>query len=154
MAVTKTLMKLTERDAVVKVAGSAGSTTVQLTTELKCDNEFIDGTPRVSICGVQWTGSTDSAITIVRNGVKIMTLNCGASGALEMNGQMMIPDDIEADANITVNITGDAAELWMRLRKISGYTSGYEAAVYGQYDDPARLGASTTMQGSPDYTVP
>lgn len=147
-------MKLTERDAVVKFAGSAGSSILTLSTELKCANEFINGSPRVSICGVQWTGSTDSTIVIVRSGVTIMTLNCGASGALEMNGQMMIPDDIEANNNITVNITGDAAELWMRLRKISGYQSGYEAAVYGQYDDQNRLGASTSVQGSPDYIAP
>ena len=154
MAVVKTLMKVTERDAVVKIAGSSGSATIQLVTDLKCSNEFIDGSPSVSICGVQWTGSTDSTITIVRNGVTIMTLNCGASGALEMNGQMMIPDDIESTSPIIVNISGDAAELWMRLRKISGYTSGYETAIYGQYDDPARLGASTTISGSPDYIVP
>lgn len=154
MAITKTILRLTERDAVVKVAGSAGTSTIGLATDLKKSNEELDEIQSVSITGVQWTGSTDSTVIISRNSVVIMTLNCGAAGALEMNGQMMIPDTIEKDKDIVVEIVGDAAELYIRLRKISGYESGVESSIYGQYDDPNRVGASTTIQGSPDYIAP
>ena len=153
MAVTKTVLKLSERDAVIKAAGSAGSATFGLATDLKLANEFMSGTAHVSICGVQWTGAVDAVISVVRNSVTIMTLNCGAAGALEMNGQMMIPDDIQADQDIVVNITG-VGEVWLRLKKTAGYMSGTETSVYGQYDDPARIGASTTIPGSPDYVAP
>lgn len=155
MAVVKTVLKLSERDAVVKVAGDAGSQTIDLRTDLKRSNEFVNGqTQRVAISGVQWTGTIDAVVTVVRNDVTIMTLNCGASGSLEMQGQMMIPDDIQDDKDIVITITGTAAECWLRLKKTDGYTSGSESSVYGQYDDPNRVGASTTVQGSPDYVAP
>ena len=141
MAVTKTVLKLTERDAVVKVAGGAGSATIDLQADLKRTNEELGATQNVSISGVQWTGTTDATITIARNGVTIMTLNCGASGQLEMQGQAMIPDTIEQDKDIVVTVAGTAGELWVRLKKVSGYTSGVETTQFGQYDDPNVVGA-------------
>lgn len=141
MAVTKTVLKLAERDAVVKVAGGAGSATIDLQTDLKKSNEELTATQAVSIAGVQWTGTADAVITIARNGTTILTLNCGASGALEMNGQTMIPDSIEQDKDIVVTVTGTAAELYVRLKKVSGYNSGSEPSVYGQYDNPAVYGS-------------
>ena len=141
MAVTKTVLKLTEKDAVVKVAGGAGSATIDLQTDLKRTNEELAATQQVSISGVQWTGSTDAVATVARNGVTIMTLNCGASGQLEMQGQSMIPDNIQGDKDITVTVTGTAGEVWLRLKKVSGYITGVETGVYGQYDDPTVVGA-------------
>lgn len=142
MAVTKTVLKLAERDAVVKVAGGAGTATIDLQTDLKKTNEVVAGaTQRVSIAGVQWTGTADAVITIARNSTTILTLNCGAAGALEMNGQTMIPDSIEDDKDIVVTVTGTAGELYIRLKKNYGYTSGSETSVYGQYDDPAVVGS-------------
>lgn len=143
MAVTKTILKLTERDAVVKVAGGVGAATVDLQTDLKRANEILENgkTQKVSIIGVQWTGTADAVITITRNAVVIMTLNCGAAGALEMNGQMMVPDNIEEASDIVVSTTGTAAELWVRLRKEDGYLSAIEPSVFGQYDNPNVVGA-------------
>lgn len=140
MAVTKTVLKLSERDAVVKVAGGAGTATIALATDLKKSNEEVAEAQEVVISGVQWTGTTDGLITISRNDVTIMTLNCGAAGALEMQGQAMIPDSIEADQDIDVTTTGTATEVWIRLKKISGYTSAVETSEFGQYDDPTAVG--------------
>lgn len=141
MAVTKTILKLTERDAVVKVAGGSGSATIDLQTDLKRANETLGATQRVSVCGVQWTGTAEAVIAIARNGVTIMTLNCGAAGALEMNGQMMIPDDIQSDQDLVVTATGTATEVWIRLKKISGYTSMVETSEFGSYDNPLAVGS-------------
>lgn len=143
MAVTKTILKLTERDAVVKVAGSAGSATIDLQTDLKKSNEVLaqGKTQKVSIIGVQWTGTTDGLATIVRNGVTIMTLNCGAAGALEMTGQMMIPDNIEEASDLVVTLSGGAAEVWLRLRKEDGYQSMIETSEFSQYDNVNAVGS-------------
>ena len=140
MAVTKTVLKLTERDAVVKVAGGAGTATIALATDLVKSNEETSGTPHVAINGVQWTGTTDGLVTIKRNDVTIMTLNSAAAGALEMTGQTMIPDDIEANQDIVVETTGTAVEVWIRLKKVAGYVSAVETSQFGQYDNPEVVG--------------
>jgi hypothetical protein len=36
------------------------------------------------------------------------------------------------------------------LRKISGWDTKVEETTYGAYDDRTRVGASTTLDGSPD----
>lgn len=143
MAVTKTILKLTERDAVVKVAGGAGSATIDLQTDLKRANEVLaqGKTQKVSIFGVQWTGTTDAVVSIVRNSVTIMTLNAGAAGALEMTGQMMIPDNVEEQSDLVVTVTGTQAEVWIRLRKEDGYQSMIETSEFSQYDNVNAVGS-------------
>lgn len=143
MAVTKTILKLTERDAVVKVAGTAGSATIDLQTDLKRSNEVLaEGkTQKVSIFGVQWTGTVDAVVSIVRNSVTIMTLNCGAAGALEMTGQMMVPDNVEEASDLEVTVTGTQAEVWLRLRKEDGYQSMIETSEFSQYDNVNAVGS-------------
>lgn len=141
MATVKTILKLTERDAVVKIAGGAGTATITLATDLVRSNEIVSGTIHTPIAGVQWTGTVDGLATIVRNGVTIMTLNAGAAGALEMNGQMMIPDTIEDSSDLVVTFTGTAMEVWIRIKKTGGYTSMVETSEFGQYDNPAAVGA-------------
>ena len=140
MAIVKTILKLTERDVVVKLAGTAGTSTIAIATDIKKTNEIISGPIHTPISGVQWTGSVDGLATIVRNGVTIMTLNAGAAGALEMNGQMMIPDTIEDSSDIVVTFTGTAMEVWFRIKKTSGYKSAIETSEFGQYDNPAVVG--------------
>ena len=155
MAVAKTILMLTETYAVVKVAGTDGNATIDLQTELLRSSEALDGaTQRVNIIGLQWTGADGGIATITRNNVVITTLQANAQGALEMNGQMMMPDSINNDYDIVVTISGAQAECWIRLHKISGYTSKVEPGLYGEYDDPTRIGASTTKIGSPDYVAP
>lgn len=151
MAVTKTVLMLTEVNAVVKVAGTGAAATIDLQTDLLRSNEALDGaTQKVDISGVQWTGAADGVITITRGTETIMTLQANAAGALEMNGQMMMSDPIENDKDVVVTISGAQAECWLRLHKVSGYKSMVEDGVYGHYDDPTRIGASTTKSGSPD----
>jgi hypothetical protein len=141
MAVTKTVLKLTERDAVVKVAGDAGSATIALATDLLKSTEVINGVADVAISGIQWTGSADATIEIVRNGVTIMTLTGASIGFLEMQGQSMVPDDIESDQDIIITTTGAAAEVWIRLKKVSGYLSKIETSVFSVYDDINAVGS-------------
>ena len=151
MAVVKTILKNSEQEAVVKVQGTAGNATIDLSVDLLRSNQALDGdTQSVSISGLQWSGATDGIISITRNSVVVATLQTTAAGALEMNGQMMIPDSTESTSDIVVTISGAQSELWMRLKKNSGYKTKVEPATYGAYDDPTRVGASTTISGSPD----
>lgn len=151
MAVVKTILKNTDQEAVVKVQGTAASATIALATDLLASSQALDGaTQTVNITGLQWSGAPDGVITVTRNSVVIATLQTTAAGALEMNGQMMIPDTIENTQDIVVTISGAQSECWIKLRKAGGYKSKVENATYGSYDDPTRVGASTTLSGSPD----
>ncbi len=151
MAVAKTILKLTETDAVVKVAGTGDAATITLATDLLSPTQVVDGSPKVYISGMQWTGAANGVITITRNSIVIATLQGSAPNAFEMNGQMMIPDPIENLNDVVVTISGGQAECWLRLKKVSGYKSKIEEGLYGHYDDPAVVGASATKPGSPAF---
>lgn len=153
MAVTKTVLKASEAEAVVKITGTTGdSATISLAEDiLAATQEAGNGDQTVFITGMQWTGSVAGVATITRNNVVVSTLNAGASGALDMSGQMMIPDSTEATEDIVVTITGGQTEVWLRLKKVDGYKTTVEYGKYGSYDDETIVGAKN-ISGSPDYT--
>jgi hypothetical protein len=151
MPVVKTVLKNVNQEAVVKVAGTAAAATIDLSTDLVASTQALDGeTQTVNIVGLVWTGATDGIITITRNNVVIATLQANAAGALEFGGQQMIPETINNTSDVVVTISGAQAECWVRLRKVSGYATKVEYATYGAYDDESRVGASTSISGSPD----
>ena len=153
MAVTKTVLKASEAEAVVKITGAAGDTaTISLAEDiLAATQEAGNGDQTVYISGLQWTGAVAGVATITRNSVIIATLNAGAAGALEMSGQMMIPDTTESTSDIVVTIAGGQTEVWLRLKKVDGYRTTVEYGKYGSYDDETIVGAKD-ISGSPDYT--
>jgi hypothetical protein len=151
MPVAKTVLKNTNQEAVVKVAGTDASATIDLSVDLLAASQALDGgTQTVNIAGLVWTGATNGIIQITRNSVVVATLQANAAGALDFTGQMMIPETIGNTSDIVVTISGAQAECWIRLRKVSGYATKVEPATYGSYDDETRVGASTTLSGSPD----
>lgn len=151
MAVVKTILKNVNQEAVVKVAGTAAAATIDLSTDLLASTQALDGdTQTVNIVGLVWTGAADGIITITRNSVVVTTLQANAAGSLEFGGQQMIPENINNTSDIVVTISGAQAECWVRLRKVSGYATKVEYATYGAYDDETRVGASTSISGSPD----
>jgi len=151
MAVVKTILKNTNQESIVKIAGTAAAATITLGTDLVASTQAVDGaTQTVNIIGLVWTGAAEGVIQITRNSVVVFTLQSNAAGALDFAGQQMIPDTIENTQDVVVTISGAQAECWIRLRKIGGYVTKVEDATYGSYDDPTRVGASTTLSGSPD----
>lgn len=145
------IIRQTHQEAVVKVWGPASTTEVIDISTLLATGQALDGsTQAVNIVGLTWTGATDGLITITRNSVVITNLQANAAGMLYFEGQSMPPESTQNTQDISVAITGAAAEVWIKLRKISGYATMIEDATYGAYDDPTRIGASTTMSGSPD----
>jgi hypothetical protein len=151
MPVVKTVLKNVNQEAVVKVAGTAAAATIDLSTDLVASTQALDGeTQTVNIVGLVWTGAADGIITITRNSVVVATLQANAAGSLEFGGQQMIPETINNTSDVVVTISGAQAECWVRLRKVSGYATKVEYATYGAYDDESRVGASTSISGSPD----
>jgi hypothetical protein len=152
MAVTKTVIRNTHQETVVKVAGTSGSATIDLQTDIVAPNQVLDGaTQTATIVGVGVTGLLGSAITITRNGVNIMTFAGENSNYIDFGGQALPPESSQSSSDIVVTIAGAEAQCWLKLRKTSGYksTSG-EYQQYGAYEDETRVGASTTLSGSPD----
>lgn len=141
MAVTQTILKNTHQEAVIKVAGSAATSTINLST-LLATNQVLDGaTQTVNIVGIICTGDAAGVVNINRNGITIMTLVCSQPTALDFSGQSMVPDTIQNTQNIDVVVSGGVAQIWIRLRKVGGYKPTVELAQFGAYDNPAVAGS-------------
>lgn len=167
MAITPTFLRLTHTEAVVKMAATTNdSGTISLagtagSTGLATAKQVVMGStgPRVSIAGVTWTGANNTEITITRGSTRVMTLPCAGSSTIDFTGQVLPLENTNDQNDIIVGITtavGTGAtgaangQVWLKLRKTTGYATMIEDATYGAYDDPNRVGASTTMSGSPD----
>lgn len=137
MALTKSFLKITHQDCVAKVAGTGGPVTINLTTDLlPLSGQVVDGdTQTVNITGVSWTGSNDAEITITRNSVVVMTLPSTGSNYLDFDNSQMTPEITGNTYPLVVTVTGTQAEVWIRLKKVSGYRSTIEYSTYGAYDD-------------------
>ena len=146
------IIRQTHQEAVIKVWGPAATTEViDISTLLATGQALNGGTQTVTIVGAQWTGASGGIATVTRNSETIMTLQSAPTGVLLFDGQTMPHDNRQSTSDISVAITGAAVEVWLKLRKVSGYATMIEDATYGSYDDPTRIGASTTKPGSPDY---
>ena len=152
MPVTKTILKNTNNETIVKVAGTAAASTITLSTDLIASTQEITSppTPVVNIAGVQWVGLPGSTITIARNSVNILTLPGGGADYIEFAAGSGFVDTIQNTSDIVVTIAGAEAQCYLILRKVSGYYTKVETVVYGAYDDETQVGASTTTSGSPD----
>lgn len=151
MAVTKTVLKNTNNETIVKIAGTAASSTITLNSDCLASTQALDGaTQTVNIVGFQFTGLASSTITIARNSTNITTVSAEGHDDVEFAAGNGFSDTIQNTSDIVVTIGGAEAQLYLTLRKIGGYASKVEEAVYGAYDDRSRVGASTTLDGSPD----
>ena len=150
MAVTATVLKNTNQEAIVKVAGTAGSATIDLQTTILAATQALDGaTQTVNLVSMSYTGLTGATVTIARNGTNIITAYAEGSDTLDFAGMGFV-DTVQNTQDIVVTIAGAEAQCYLTLRKVGGYATKVENATYGAYDDPTRVGASTTMSGSPD----
>ena len=143
MAVVKSFLKLTESDCVVKVAGTAGSATIGLATDLLRSTEAltVGGTPTVVIRTLTWSGAATGVITITRNNVVVSTLLGSTCGQLDFGGQFCVADNTEATSDIVITISGGQAELMIRVAKVTGYSSKIETSQFSVYDNTSVVGS-------------
>lgn len=145
-----TVLKNTNQETIVKVS-EIGSETIDLQTAITAATQEVSGaTQTVNIVGVEYTGLAGSTITIVRNGVTVTSLLSEGHDVVGLSAGFGFVETTENTSDITVTIAGANAQCYLTLRKVGGYANKVENATYGAYDDPSRVGASTTMSGSPD----
>jgi hypothetical protein len=151
MAVRKVILKNTNLETVVKVAGTSGNVTLTLDTDLLASTQVKVGSVQtVNIAGVRWHGLAGSSITVTRNSVNVLTLPGDSPNSDAMAAGSGYVDIEENTKDLVVAIAGAEAQVFLTLRKISGYATKVETATFGAYDDETRVGASTTLSGSPD----
>lgn len=142
MAVTKTILKNTNQETIIKIAGTAGSATIDLQTDCLDPNQALDGgTQTVNLTGLQWTGLTGATITISRNSVNVNTINAADAGMLYLADGNGYVDTTENTSDVVVSIAGAEAQCYIRLRKVGGYATKIETAQFGSYDNPTVVGS-------------
>ena len=143
-----TVLKNTNQEAVVKITG-VGTETIDLQTTILADTQALDGaTQTVNIVGIEFTGLPTSTCTIARGATTVTSLDTSGHDMIMMGAGWSETTANTADIGVTIATAN--AQVYLTLRKVGGYTTKVENATYGAYDDPTRVGASTTMSGSPD----
>jgi hypothetical protein len=135
----KTILKKTPQKVAVKIHGSGVTENITLDTDLLHATETVVGTPAVNIVGIHWTGAADGVATITRNNVRIATLLGQTAGELIFSDAEFV-DSVENTSNIAV-VTTNQMEVWLLLRKQTGYSSKLETAQFSVYDNPAVVGS-------------
>ena len=141
MAVTKTIIKNTNQEAVVKIGGTDGSATIDLQTDILAATQALDGaTQTVNIVNCITAGNLGAAVNITRNGVPVLAFAPENSGKLQMN-DAGFTDTQENTSDIVVTISGAEAHIFLVLRKVSGYASKVETATFSIYDNVNAVGS-------------
>ena len=140
MAVTVTNLKVTHQEAIVKVAGTAATGTIDISTLLPATGQVLTpaGTPKVSITGYHVVTMPSASITVTRNGVNILTIPGGVNDFFQFN-QLGFVDNIEDDQDIEVAVAGAEAQIYLILRKTEGFSTTIQPATYGAHDDETAL---------------
>jgi len=143
MALTKTIIRMAETETVVKVSGNGGTATIDLQTDLLDSNQALAGaTQTVTITAVRWGGELSNVFLINRNSLRILTLPTDASDTMLFDGQEMPPENVNATHDIEVSQVGTGyVELYLKLRKVSGYAPKIETAQFGSKDDETVVGS-------------
>ena len=151
MAMTFTTVKNTNQETVIHFASSAAESGTITIANLAAGSQARNAdTPNVNI--VKWSvqGELGSKVTISRNSKLVIA--CAPENAPYMEANSWgIP--INNDPTFDIVVTNGAAKDvtgFLVLRKVAGWSTKVETATYGAYDDTTRVGASTTMDGSPD----
>lgn len=138
MAATKTVLRVNNNRAMVRIVGTtaADTATITLNSDLIGAGDALTagGTPTANITTIK--SSTLNSITIVRNAVTVAALY--GSDVLDQ------PEFTTADQNtfdIVVTFVGGAGTIWLDITKVSGYSPKMESAQFGGNDNIANVGS-------------
>ena len=85
MPVTKTILKNTNNETIVKVAGTAAAATIDLQTDCLATTQALSGaTQTVNIVQLHFTGLPSSTITVSRNSINIFTIGAEGEGTVDL----------------------------------------------------------------------
>ena len=89
-------------------------------------------------------------VSVVRNSKNVIVCAPENAPYAELNAWgIPLTNDNTSDIVVTNGAAKDVTGILV-LRKVAGWSTKVEDATYGAYDDPTRVGASTTLSGSPD----
>ena len=138
MAATKTVLRVTNNRAIIRVVGTAASdtATISLATDLVGSGDALTsgGTPTAIISKVKT--STANHVHITRNSVNVATFF--GSDVID-ESDWVLTDQPTHDIVVTFN--GGAGMVLIEITKISGYSPKFETASFGAYDNPAVVGS-------------
>jgi hypothetical protein len=141
MALNVTYLKKTINEVIVKLEGSADNSTLAFADFAGGrDALTAGGTPKVNIVGITATGLLNSQATITRNGVVVASISPQFAPNLNLKAES-ISDSVQNDKAINVAISGAAAQVYLTLRKVDGYSPTSETATYGAYDNETVVGS-------------
>ena len=151
MAMTITTLKNTNQETVIHFTSSAAEsgtiTIANLTASTQARNS---DTPAVNIVKWQISGELASKVTVNRNSKIVIACAPENAPYAELNAWgIPLTNDNTSDIVITNGAAKDVTGILV-LRKVAGWATKVENEVYGAYDDVSRVGASTTLSGSPD----
>jgi hypothetical protein len=151
MAVTLTTIRNTNQETIIHFSSSAIETGVITLANLGASTQARNAdTPTVNIVKFVTTGELTSFVKVLRNTKQIIACAPENAPFLDLN-TYGISDSQDNTVDITIsNVTAKAVTGYIWLRKVAGWDTKVETATYGAYDDVTRVGASTTLSGSPD----
>jgi hypothetical protein len=135
MAATKTILKKTTHEVVVRIIATADgdTSTITLATDCKMPNETLKGTQKVYITAVHHNTAND--IKVVRGGVTVGHYFFSDSW---LDSKWAIVDQAASDLVVTFSGPG---MLIVQLKKADGYNTPIEDASFGSYDNPTVVGS-------------
>ena len=138
MAATKTVLRVNNNRAVIRVVGTAASdtSTISLATDLVGSGDALTsgGTPTAIISKVKT--SSANHVHITRNSVNVGTFF--GSDVIE-ESYWVLTDQPTHDIVVTFN--GGAGMVLIEITKVSGYSPKFEAASFGGNDNIAAVGS-------------
>ncbi len=151
MAMTITTLKNTNQETVIHFASSlAESGTITIANLTASSQARNADTPTVNIVKWSISGELASKVNIVRNSKNVIVAAPENAPYAELNAWgIPLTNDNTSDIVITNGAAKEVTGILV-LRKVAGWATKVEDATYGAYDDPTRVGASTTLSGSPD----
>jgi hypothetical protein len=151
-AINFTTIKNTNQETIIKFQGGATDTGTITINTLAAGSQALTsgGTPTVNIVKFAASGLLTSNVTVTRNSVAVINAAAEHCPMLDYTAFAGISDGVNNTYDLAFTIAGAAATGYIVLRKITGWTTKVEYATYGAYEDVSRVGASTTLVGSPD----
>jgi hypothetical protein len=137
----KTILRKTESKVAVKLYGSGLNETITLNSDCLATTEAltVGGTPTVNILSMHWSGAADAIATITRGATVIATLQANSTGELVFL-DAEFSDSVNNTNDIVVTSTG-IMQVWLLLRKVTGYSSKIETSVFSVYDNTNAVGS-------------
>jgi hypothetical protein len=140
MAVTKTILKKSKNEVVVKFANTGGTNqtaTFDLDVDALLSTEVIEGTVKINIVAITFTGVNGSSFSLSRDGLGIFAAPCDQPDQFYFDGWV---DGINNTHDIVCTMT-EESYVYLTLRKSSGFETKLELSRFGSYDDPNARGS-------------